>query len=73
MTSQSTLHHRRAGVEYEYRVLTFGRDVSRADIRRCLGEHAEYEHWELARTVLYVGGVRRASMRRRVVRVRRTA
>ena len=60
-------------MEYEYRVLTFGRGVSRADIRRTLGEHAEYEHWELARTVLYVGGLRRAWLRRRVIRVRRTA
>ncbi|MEP6649730.1 MAG: DUF5703 family protein [Lapillicoccus sp.] len=62
-----------AGVEYEYRVLTFRREVSRADIRRSLGEHAEYDHWELARTVVYVGGIRRAWLRRRVIRVRRTA
>jgi hypothetical protein len=59
--------------EYEYRVLTFPRDVSRGDIRRTLGEHAEYDHWELTRTVVYVGGVRRAWLRRRVIRVRRTA
>lgn len=62
-----------ARVEYEYRVLTFPRDVSRADIRRSLGEHAEYHHWELARTVVYVGGIRRAWLRRRVIRVQRTA
>ena len=59
--------------EYEYRVLTFGRDVSRSDMRRSLGEQAEYEHWELARTVVYEGGVRRAWLRRRIIRVRRTA
>lgn len=62
-----------SGVEYEYRVLTFPREVSRADIRRSLGEHAEYDHWELARTVVYVGGIRRAWLRRRVIRVQRTA
>ena len=45
-----------SGLEYEYRVLTFPREVSRAEIRRALGEHAEYDHWELARTVVYVGG-----------------
>ena len=61
------------GVEYEYRVLTFPRDVSRAEIRRALGDHAEYDHWELARTVVYVGGTRRAWLRRRVIRVHRTA
>ena len=62
-----------SGVEYEYRVLTFPRTVSRAEMRRSLGEHAEYDHWELARTVLYVGGIRRAWLRRRVIRVHRTA
>ena len=36
-------------------------------------EHAEYDHWELARTVVYVGGIRRAWLRRRVIRVHRTA
>ncbi len=61
------------GVEYEYRVLTFPREVSRAEIRRALGDHAEYDHWELARTVVYVGGIRRAWLRRRVIRVHRTA
>ena len=59
-------------VEYEYRVLTFGRDVSRNEIRRSLGDHAEYAQWELARTVVYVGGIRRAWLRRKIIRVRRT-
>ncbi|MDQ6895552.1 MAG: DUF5703 family protein [Actinomycetota bacterium] len=59
-------------IEYEYRVLTFGRDVSRNDIRRSLGDHAEYAHWELARTVVYVGGIRRAWLRRKIIRVQRT-
>ena len=62
-----------SGLEYEYRVLTFPREVSRAEIRRALGEHAEYDHWELARTVVYVGGIRRTWLRRRVIRVHRTA
>jgi hypothetical protein len=62
-----------SGLEYEYRVLTFPREVSRAEIRRALGEHAEYDHWELARTVVYEGGIRRAWLRRRVIRVHRTA
>ena len=37
-------------VEYEYLVLSFGRDVGRGDIRRQLTEHAEYGRWELERT-----------------------
>lgn len=60
-------------MEYEHLVLTFGRDVSRADIRRALVEHAEYHQWELARSVVYQGGLRRAWLRRKIIRVRRTA
>ena len=73
MPNAQTTTRRTSGVEYEYRVLTFPREVSRAEIRRALGEHAEYDHWELARTVVYVGGTRRAWLRRRVIRVHRTA
>lgn len=57
--------------EDEYRVLTFGRQVSRDEVRRVLAEHAEREHWELVRTLLYAGGARRAWLRRRIIRVPR--
>ncbi|HEY7719755.1 MAG TPA: DUF5703 family protein [Pedococcus sp.] len=60
-------------VEYEYRVLQFARGVSRADIRRTLADHAEYGHWELHRTRVYIGGVQRTWLRRRVIRASRTA
>ena len=46
-------------IEYEYQVLTFPRDVERSVIRQALTDHAEYGHWELARSVLYLGGLRR--------------
>ncbi|HEX2704643.1 MAG TPA: DUF5703 family protein [Candidatus Lustribacter sp.] len=59
--------------DYEYRVLTFVPGVSRSDLRRELTELAEYGHWELARTVVYAGGWRRVWLRRRVIRVLRTA
>lgn len=59
--------------EYEFRVLTFPRQTSRADVRQALADHAEYGHWELARTRLYLGGSRRVWLRRRIIRVRRTA
>ncbi|KNX37050.1 hypothetical protein VV01_07660 [Luteipulveratus halotolerans] len=62
-----------AMVQYEYRVLTFPRDATRPDIRQVLAEHAEYGHWELARTRLYLGGHRRVWLRRKIIRVQRTA
>lgn len=60
-------------IQYEYRVLTFGRDMSRSDIRQSLTDHAEYGHWELARSRIYLGGRRRVWLRRKIIRVRRTA
>lgn len=60
-------------MDYEYRVLSFGRQASRAAVRATLVEHAEYGRWELARSVVYLGGRRRVWLRRRIIRVRRTA
>jgi hypothetical protein len=60
-------------IEYEYQTLTFGRDDTRADVRRALAEQAEYGNWELHRVRLYWGGVRKAWLRRKIIRVRRTA
>ncbi|QIM20894.1 hypothetical protein G7075_06695 [Phycicoccus sp. HDW14] len=57
--------------DYEYLVLVFGREVQRQDIRRTLTEHAEYGHWELARTRTYMGGLTRTWLRRRIIRARR--
>lgn len=62
-----------AMTEYEFRVLTFPRDASRGDVRQVVADHAEYGHWELARTRIYLGGARRVWLRRRIIRVRRTA
>jgi hypothetical protein len=58
--------------QYEYRVLTFDRNTSKTDARQAVREHAEYGCWELARSVCYVGGVRRMWLRRRIMRVQRT-
>lgn len=60
-------------VEYEFRELRFQRDTSSAEVRQALTEAAEYGHWELVRVTLYWGGTRRATLRRRIIRVRRTA
>jgi hypothetical protein len=59
--------------EYEYQVLVFPRDTPRGDVRRVIAEHAEYGHWELSRLLLYFGGARRVWLRRRIIRVQRTA
>jgi len=59
--------------EYEYRVLTLPRAVSPAEARRLLTEHAEYGHWELARVQLYMGGHRKIWLRRRILRIPRSA
>lgn len=60
------------GGQYEYRVLTIGRDTSRNDARRLLTEEAEYGRWELARTRLFAGGERKVWLRRKIIRVRST-
>ena len=60
-------------VEYEFRVLVFARDVSRGDLRRAVAEEAEYGHWELSRLRLYLGGARKVWLRRKIIRVQRTA
>lgn len=62
-----------AMTEYEYRILTFDRHTSKAQARQAVREHAEYGRWELSRTVVYEGGVRRMWLRRRIMRVERTA
>lgn len=63
---------RRSAPTYEFRVLTVERSTSRSDLRALLASEAEYHHWELARTVLYLGGTRRVWLRRRVHRVEST-
>ncbi len=72
MLTLPVLGHNVAMVEYEYLVLSFGRDVGRGDIRRQLTEHAEYGRWELERTRTYVGGLTRTRLRRRIIRPRRS-
>ena len=72
MLTLPVLGHNVSVVEYEYLVLSFGREVGRADIRRQLTEHAEYGRWELERTRTYVGGRTRTWLRRRIIRPRRS-
>lgn len=57
---------------FETRVVDIPREMSRSDARQLLAAEAEYGKWELTRMVLYRGGGRRAWLRRRVIRVRRS-
>jgi Family of unknown function (DUF5703) len=59
--------------DYEYRVFTMPRGTTRSDARRRLTEHAEYGRWELDRLQITFGGARRVWLRRRIMRVERTA
>jgi hypothetical protein len=59
--------------DYEFKFVSFPRGTSRSEARRLLTEHAEYGGWELARVQLAFGGVRRVWLRRRIIRVGRTA
>jgi Family of unknown function (DUF5703) len=58
--------------EYEWRVLTLPRGISRVEACGILADQAEYGDWELARVRLYMGGTRRVWLRRRIIRVVRT-
>ncbi len=55
----------------EWRVVDIPRDVSKSAARAMLTEQAEYGHWELARTQLFIGGARRVWLKRRTMRVER--
>jgi hypothetical protein len=58
---------------FELREFSVPREMTRADLVRLLAEQAEYGHWELARLRLYPDGRRRVWLRRRSMRVARTA
>ncbi|WP_146341590.1 DUF5703 family protein [Nesterenkonia sp. NBAIMH1] len=60
------------GSGWEYLVLTCQPRQSLAEVRRQVIDHAEYGRWELRRSALYTGGVRKYWLRRRLMRVRRT-
>lgn len=61
-----------SGSHMQWRVVDIPRDITRAEAARLLSEQAEYGSWELARSVMFVGGARRVWLRRRALRVQRT-
>ena len=59
--------------QYEYLILTVSPNESLPAARQAVREHAEYGKWELERSALYMGGGRKYWLRRRILRVERTA
>lgn len=57
--------------EYEFRSIVFPRGASRSAIRQELADHAEYGHWELHRTIIFLGGAQKSVLRRKIIRVPR--
>lgn len=60
-------------VEYEVRQVTFHPKISRSESLRALTEAADTGRWELARTVVGMGGQKTVWLCRRVMTVVRTA
>ena len=59
-------------MEYEFRRLWLPRSLPRSSVRRLLTDHAEYGGWEMDRLRLFPDGSRRVTLRRRIIRTRRT-
>jgi len=61
------------GKEYELRIVTIEPNFTRQEAKQLLTDEAEYGRWELDRTRLYLGGKRKVWLRRRIMRIHRTA
>jgi hypothetical protein len=66
------LETRKTSSHTQWRVVDIPRDITRQETAKLLSEQAEYGRWELARSVLFVGGSRRVWLRRRSMHVERT-
>ena len=71
--NSTAVRERDFGRQYEYLVLTVNAGEPVGAARKVLTEHAEYGKWELERSCIYLGGSRRYWLRRKVLRVERTA
>ncbi|MHA7262285.1 DUF5703 family protein [Arthrobacter sp. TMN-37] len=71
--NSTAVRKRDFGRQYEYLVLTVNAGEPVGAARKVLTEHAEYGKWELERSCIYLGGGRRYWLRRKVLRVERTA
>lgn len=59
--------------ELEFVTLTIPRGTSRAAVRQLLVEHAEHGRWTLDRVRIYPDGRKVVRLRRRIMRIVRTA
>lgn len=59
--------------QYETWRIDLPRSTSRGEVRRLLTDHAEYGRWELWRVRLFTDGRRRIWLRRKAIRVQRSA
>ncbi|MCB2413913.1 DUF5703 family protein [Demequina sp. TTPB684] len=66
------LERRQSNSHTQWRVVDIPRDISRGETTQLLSEQAEYGRWELARSIVFVGGARRVWLRRRTMHVERT-
>ncbi|CAN5344126.1 hypothetical protein BH24ACT12_BH24ACT12_00330 [soil metagenome] len=60
-------------MEYEFQRMWLPRTQTRSAVCRLLTDAAEYGGWELDRLRLFPDGTRWVTLRRRIIRVRRTA
>ena len=63
----------REGVEWEFDEVAFSRELSRSAVVRLLVERAEFGGWTLDRLRLLPDGTRRVVLRRKIIRMQRTA
>jgi len=56
----------------QWRVVDIPLSISRTEATQVLAEQAEQGRWELARSLVFIGGARRVWLRRRSMRVERT-
>lgn len=59
--------------ETEYVTFSLPRGISRSAVRQLLVDHAEREHWTLDRVRIFPDGRRVITLRRKIIRVMRTA
>lgn len=70
MSMSVARNHSQSG--YEFRTLTVPAGTPRVELRQLLTEQAEYGRWELARHRIYLGGMRKIWLRRRIIKVHST-
>ena len=71
--SRATRRPPAPGVEWEFEKVSFSREYPRSVVTKLLVERAEHGGWELDRVRIGPDGTRRVVLRRKIIRVVRTA